>query len=121
MTAFFQDWTMVAGDSRTLRFTVTGDDGAVADLTGASSVRWGCVRRLANGSFVAPPAVTKTLGTGVTLVDPSGGIIEVTLSPADTAALPGGRYYHQLELTSAAGGVATLATGTLTLAPDLLT
>ena len=65
MTAFFQDWTMVAGDSRTLRFTVTGDDGAAADLTGAQSVRWGCVRRLANGSFVAPPAVEKTLGAGV--------------------------------------------------------
>ena len=121
MTAFFQDWTMVAGDSRTLRFTVTGDDGAAADLTGALSVRWGCVRRQANGSFVPTPALEKTLGAGVTLIDPAGGTIEVTLSPSDTAALPGGRYHHQLELTSAAGDVATLATGTLTLAPDLLT
>lgn len=121
MTAFFQDWTMVAGDSRTLRFTITGDDGATAELSGAQSVRWGCVRRLANGSFAAPPAVEKTLGNGIALNDPAGGIIEVTLSPGDTAALPGGRYHHQLELTSAAGEVATLATGTLTLVPDLLT
>jgi len=121
MTAFFQDWTMVAGDSRTLRFTVAGDDGAAADLTGAQSVRWGCVRRLANGSFAVPPAVQKTLGDGIALIDPAGGIIEVTLSPSDTAALAGGRYHHQLELTSAAGDVATLATGTLVIAPDLLT
>ena len=120
MTAFFQDWTMVAGDSRTLRFTVTGDDGAAADLTGAQSVRWGCVRRQANGS-VASPALEKTLGDGVAVIDPAAGTIEVTLSPSDTAALPGGRYYHQLEMTSAAGDVATLATGTLMIAPDLLT
>jgi len=121
MTAFFQDWTMVAGDSRTLRFTVTGDGGAAADLTGAQSVRWGCVRRQANGSFVPTPALEKTLGEGVTMIDPAGGIIDVTLSPSDTAALPAGRYYHQLELTSAAGDVATLASGMLVIAPDLLT
>lgn len=121
MTAAHQDCTIVSGDSRTLRFTVTGENGAALNLAGAEAVRWGCVRKRADGKFAPPAAVERTLGAGISITDAASGIIEVVLAPADTAGLAGGRYHHELQLTDAAGAVSTLAVGELTIVEDLLT
>ena len=64
MTAFYQDFVLCSGDDRTLRFTITDDVGAVVDLGGVQSARWGCARLLANGSYVLPAVISKTLQTG---------------------------------------------------------
>jgi hypothetical protein len=121
VTAFYQDLTVVSGDDRTLRFAIVDPAGATLDLTGAQAVRWGCARLQANGNYVLPASVTKTLANGVAITDAAGGIIEVTLAGTDTAALSQGRYHHELELTDADGAVSTLAMGTMTLLEDLLT
>lgn len=120
MTLTHQDFPLVAGDSHLIEFAVT-ENGVAADLTGATALRWGCVKRRADGTFTGAAVVTKALGSGVEITDAAGGVIQVTLDPDDTAELPAGAYYHELELTDAGGAVITLATGTLNLAANLLT
>jgi hypothetical protein len=120
MTAFYQDFTLCSGDHRTLRFAVTDEAGAPVNLGGVQSVRWGCARLLANGSYALPAAIDKTLQTGIRIADASGGIIEVALQSGDTVSLAG-RYYHELQMTDAQGAVSTLAFGVIKIIDDLLT
>jgi hypothetical protein len=120
-TAFYQDLTLCSGDDRTLRFAIVDPAGAAVDLTGVQAVRWGCARLQANGNYVLPASVTKTLASGIIVADAAGGIIEVTLAADDTADLSKGRYHHELEMTDADGAVSTLAMGTMTILEDLLT
>lgn len=121
MTATHQDCALVSGDSRTLQFIVTDADGAPADLGDVTAARWGCARKRADGAFILPASLIKTLDGGVAIASAAAGVIEVTLAPADTAGLAGGRYHHELEVTGAGGAVSTLAMGTLTIVEDLLT
>lgn len=120
MTAFDQDLTLCSGDDRTLRFTITDDTGVPVNLTGMLAARWGCARLLANGNYLLPANVTKSLGSGVTLADAPGGVIEVAITGVETSLLPKGRYHHELEMTDADGAVSTLAMGVITLIEDLL-
>ena len=120
MTAFHQDFVLCSGDDRTLRFTIADEAGAPLDLTGLLAARWGCARLLANGNYVLPANVVKTLGAGVTVADAEAGIIEVAISGVETSLLSKGRYHHELEMTDADGAVSTLAMGVLTLIEDLL-
>lgn len=87
MTAFDQDLTLCSGDDRTLRFTITDDTGVPVNLTGMLAARWGCARLLANGNYVLPANVTKSLGSGVTLADAPGGVIEVAITGVETSLL----------------------------------
>ena len=120
MTAFYQDLALCSGDHRTLRFAIADPSGVVVDLTGVQAVRWGCARLQANGGYVLPASIVKTLADGIEIADAPGGIIEVMIDGADTAGLSKGRYHHELEMTDAEGAVSTLAMGTLTIIEDLL-
>jgi hypothetical protein len=125
MTAVRQDVgktgePFIAGDDRTLRFTVTEADGATAlDLTGCS-LKWELFAWQSGPKYGVPDAtatVTKTTGGGgITVPDPVGGIVEVALAAADTGSLvPTGQgtamHWHELQLTDTAGKVLTVATG----------
>ena len=88
---------------------------------GVQSVRWGCARLLANGTYVLPAVISKTLQTGVSIADAAAGIIEVALESDDTAALAAGRYHHELQMTDAGGAISTLASGVIKIIDDLLT
>jgi hypothetical protein len=121
MTTFHQDFTLCSGDDRTLRFAIVDPGGAAVNLTGVQAVRWGCAKLQANGNYVLPASITKTLADGIEVADAGAGIIEVTIAHADTTLLSKGRYHHELETTDAGGAVSTLAMGTLTVIEDLLT
>jgi hypothetical protein len=120
VTAFHQDFVLCSGDDRTLRYTITDEASAPLDLTGISAARWGCARLQANGAYVLPASIVKTLADGVEIADAPGGIIQVMIDGADTAGLSKGRYHHELEMTDAGGAVSTLAMGVITLIEDLL-
>jgi hypothetical protein len=121
MTAFHQDLAVCSGDDRTLRFAIADPAGAAVDLTGVQAVRWGCAKLLANGNYVSPASITKTLADGIPIADATAGIIDVALAATDTASLSKGRYHHELEMTDVEGAVSTLAMGVLTIIEDLLT
>ena len=111
MTAFHQDLALCSGDHRTLRFAIADPSGVVVDLTGVQAVRWGCARLQANGAYVLPTSIVKTLADGIEIADAPGGIIEVMIDGADTAGLSKGRY-QQMRLVLNVGGQAGV-TGTI--------
>lgn len=82
------------GEDVTITFTVTG-----VDVTG-----WAM-------SF-AVGTVTKTVGSGVTLTDPTNGVLTVTLAAADTTTLGAGDKDFKLRRTDS-GSNAVVAHGTL--------
>ena len=108
------DFTMFQGDTKTLEFTVKDGDGAVVDLTGATSIRWNLARRVSSAAII-----TKDLDSGITVIDAANGRFDVSLTSADTENLSG-RYYHEAEVIDASGDVATVETGATTINPALI-
>jgi hypothetical protein len=108
-----QQSPFVAGDSRILRFTATEDDGTtLINLTGAA-IRWELFPWPSGPKYGVPDetaVVSKAVGSGITITDPAGGIFEVKLDPADTAALLG-MHWHEVEAVDADGNVLTSSSG----------
>ena len=61
---------------------------------------------------------TKSADDGTVAVDEN--IVTVSLAPADTANLSGGRYYYELKIELPAGGYKTLATGHIRIYKSLI-
>jgi len=100
------DFSMVAGDSKTLDITVTNDAGAAVDLTGASVV-WNAARR---------PYGTAVISKAGSITDAPAGKFLVLLEPADTASLEGS-FYQAATITGSDGSVSTLFLGALLISP----
>jgi hypothetical protein len=114
MTHKVQNFEIHAGDSRDIVVTVVDSQGGVVDLTGAT-IAW----HLAQSARAAAPAVAKSLGAGIAITDGANGVFTISLDPADTAALSG-LYYHEAEVTDAAGHRSTVLTGVATVVPTLI-
>lgn len=103
------DFTMYAGDHKTLRISVLDGDGDAASLVGVTALRW----QLALG-YNRNILISKSLGDGVTVTDAAGGIFTVDLVRADTEALKG-NYVHEAEVVDADGDIATVIFGRATI------
>lgn len=91
-----------AGDHRVLRLTLVDELGSAFDLTGVTDVKLHAARRIDKSAVLQ-----KTLGAGIEVVgDPTSGVVDVTLDPADTASL-GGDYVWEFEVTDASGNPST--------------
>ena len=88
---------MRAGNSKVLEFTVTDDDGAPEDISGATLIRWQLAR-----SVAGPALLEKETGDGVVIVNGPQGRFDVLLEPEDTAALRGD-YYNEAKLVDGSG------------------
>lgn len=120
MTKRNQDFEMHEGDSKDVEITVTDPiTGAPVDLTGAT-ISWVLKERASDATALL------TLSTGggeIVLTDEDNGVFEVQLDPADTAGLLSGNelskeYYHEAEITTSGGDVATVTTGKATIYRD---
>lgn len=109
-----QNFTITSGDSKTLRVSVVDQDGAAVDLTGASAV-WAVAT-----SRSTPILLQKATPASITITDGPGGLLEVTLDPADTDSFAGS-YYHELQIVDNEGRKSTALTGTLNVRHDLIT
>lgn len=93
--------------------TCTVDDGnnppSIKDLTGSTKVTW-----VVSATPGSTPLISKTLGSGTTLSDPTNGKFKITGAVADTEAL-GGLYYHEAKLKDSAGKISTVMYGTFEL------
>ena len=102
-------WTplvMTRGDSRTFTITLT-TDGFPLDLTDADV--W----------FTVAGVFSKRLGAGITVDDPTTGVVVVAVDPADTEQLPGRvstRFDLQVKLAD--GTVSTPRKGRFVIVPD---
>jgi hypothetical protein len=111
------EMTMVRGDTRLIRATFVDEAGGVLSLVGCT-IRW-WMAKTANG----PSLLTKSIGSGVTVVNAAGGRFDVRIAPVDTAnvvSIPPGDYYHECEVIDSSGDVATVFAGKLTITKDLV-
>ena len=109
-----QNLAIVAGDSTTVQFTVSNASGGILDLTGAQAVRW------VMSAVPAPPAIlSKALGSGITITNATGGVVQVALLSADTNTLSG-TYYHELQIEDVNSNWSTVAQGIIAIAPHTL-
>lgn len=117
MTAKNQNFSLTAGDSRTLRFVCTRPDGTPIDLTGGTARWWAGKHLRARADDVL---ITKT-GTvdSVQIAGVNYWRANIDLVPADTQNLDVRSYSHQCEVTTAEGKVYTVAEGSLFLGPSM--
>ena len=105
---------MWSGDDKTITVTVTDSAGAAQDITLAT-----ITYKLQPAVDDATGVVTKTVGAGVTITVPASGIFTVDLDPVDTAGFAGD-YYHEAQVTSAGGVVATVLVGNVAINVDAI-
>lgn len=106
------DFTMFAGDSRTIKVTVRNEQGDVVNITGAT-LKWQAARTLADAAVIS-----KASDAGIVLTEPAAGVFTVTLNAADTDALEG-LYYHEAEMVLA-GNPSTVLTGSMVVEKTLI-
>jgi len=102
-----QNFSMKAGNSKTLSVPITNDAGSSIDVSGAASIVW----TLAESRY-SEPLLEKTLADGVSVVTST---VSVDLAPEDTAGLDG-LFYHQLQITDGSGGESTVLVGVVSIA-----
>ena len=106
--------TVTRGDTLIHRIVVKNTDETVKDITGAT-VRYTLRERTYDGTQV----LQKIVGNGVSLTTPASGILDVTLSSADTATLsPSFTYAYDCELTLS-GQVQTVQSGVIVIIGDV--
>ena len=92
------------GEAKTLRWTIYDSAGAVANVTGWTTL-W---------SLETQQGSTPLLTHAGTVTDGPNGIITVTLLAAETSALTGGTYFHHLDRTDT-GNESVLSAGSFAL------
>lgn len=102
MTMKNQDFTMTAGDTKYLDFTVTMDSSSIA----GSTIKWVLTK-------FGAAVLTKTTTGDIAIT--AAKVFRVTINPSDTLTLVPGNYSHQAEVTDTSGNVSTVADGTATI------
>ncbi len=107
------NFEMVSGDSKDIVVTVLDEQDQVVPITGAS-----VVFILSRTEFSAA-LVTKTTGAGIVITDDVGGVLTVSLVPADTEPLVG-THYFEIELTDVALRVSTIVVGRIDIRKNVI-
>lgn len=113
MTYSNQDLLLWSGDDKVITVTVYDNDDAIVNITSAT-ITWQLSHNVSSAALIS-----KTVGSGISLSDPSNGQFTITLDPADTASLSG-RYYHEAEITDIGGNVSTAMVGHATIKTDAI-
>jgi hypothetical protein len=113
------DLTIRRGDDPILDLTLATASGA-ADLTGVEL--WFTVKESEYDTDVNS-VLQKTIGSGISIVDESGGVAEIHIEHTDTSNLRA-RYLGvplswDVQLKDAIGDIQTVAAGTMTIEPDI--
>jgi hypothetical protein len=108
--------TMKRGDTPVWRFTVVDADGAAVNLTGYSA-RFTVKRNVNHDDTDA--FLTKTIGSGITVTNAAGGLLEVRLAAADTEDLVRDTTLVWDLQIAAGANVYTVDSGTLAVALDV--
>ena len=107
MTKKSQDFTMTAGDTKYLDFTV---DMTSSTLVG-STIKWVMEKR-------DTVVLTKTTTGDISIT--AAKVFRVTMNPSDTLTLVPGQYKHQAEVTDLNSAVSTVAEGIGTIKESLV-
>ncbi len=107
------NFQMVSGDTKEIVVDVLDELDAVVPITGASAVF------ILSLTEFSAALVTKTVGSGIVITNGAGGILTVTLLPADTEALVG-THYFEIELTDTGGRVSTIVLGHIDIRKNVI-
>ncbi len=107
MTKKNQDFTMTAGDSKYLDFTVTMDSSTLV----GSTIKWVMEK-------YDEAVLTKTSTGDISIT--AAKVFRVTMRSTDTLTLAPGHYKHQAEVTDLTSLVSTVAEGTGTIEESLI-
>lgn len=102
------------GDTFRSSITLEDQNGSAIDLTGAA-VEFAFAR-----SPGSTPAFKYTTSEHIDLSEAAGGIITITIPPAETAKWSQRRYVYEVTVTYASGVVTTLFMGRLDVEPDVV-
>lgn len=116
MTTTAQSASVYQGDTLLIDMTVRDNAGAPKSLVGAT-IKYAVGYKPGIGQ---PSIFQKTVGSGIAITDAANGAFTITVAAADTQALKGAAYYHECEVTDAAGVKHTVMTGTLTVLDALI-
>jgi len=113
------DFTITRGDDPIFDLVLATASGA-ADLAGVDL--WFTAKENAYDADI-DSVIQKTIGSGITVVNESEGIVTIEISHADTQSIRA-RYLGialpwDVQLRDAIGNIQTVATGTLTIDPDI--
>ena len=110
-----EDDRYIAGDTATLEVAVMNESGDPKDLTGADVV-------FALAEYPSQdPLIEKTIGSGVDIVAPADGRLDVRISGSETSELGTARgqdYYYEITIRDGASEEATVTTGEWTIHAD---
>lgn len=113
--------TMYAGNKLALAFTVTDENGGGAKDLSGFSVFWALSRFKADGTTPRTTAVLeKSTASGIAISGASSNVATVSLASADTTSLKPGAYYYELEVVDGLSERVVVATGTLTINPNVV-
>ncbi len=102
------DGWWIAGESQPFAFTITDEDGAAVNLTGAA-LCWSLAREEGGGPLFTKTEADMTIGGG------GSNVITFTLTPSDTATLGGAHYRHELQIIDGSGDVHKPVWGLMTI------
>ena len=108
--------TMYRGDNRTLQVTVKDADGVAVGLTNYTAK---FTVRTKPDTDTVTIAKTTTLAAEIDITDPTNGILEIYIVPADTKDLTPRSYDYDVEITSATSIVSTVVKSTFTIQADI--
>lgn len=104
-----QDLILTRGDTETLVVTIQGDTGSPINITGRT---YRAQIRSSQDSTTVKASFTCTVTSG------ANGQVTCVLSATDSATLPSGQYYWDLE-ENASGVVSTILAGNVTVFADV--
>lgn len=119
-----QNATLYRGNRKILRYTITDEDNSNDPLDVTTyTLRFAVTITNSSGTPVEGAAVIQLDSTNqptqVVKTDASSGVVDVILLAVDTIDLQPGEYYTELEGVDASGFTEVLATGTLTIEPNV--
>lgn len=106
-----ENFSVPAGDDVLLDFVVYADEGVTLD---GATVKWRAYATRLGLPIDTALIEKQTGGEGIEITDPAERLFTVALDAADTEALRG-RYYHEAEVTDAAGNHETVTVGIMTI------
>lgn len=117
MTKTDQDLTMWQGEDWVITVPITNSAGTAVNLTGATAVRWLVFAGKGAQTSATVAALTKTLGSGVALVNVNGTNdgVRITIDTDDTDDITPGVYYHECRVVDSASDEQVVFIGNLYL------
>lgn len=115
---FTDDDLWVAGSTRRFSIPVVDSADAAKNLTGAASIDFR-LTDLAAVEGTPTTLISKALGTGVSVTDAAGGIVQVLVDASDTISLQPGDYHFEVKVVDAATDAESVTLGSARLTGSL--